>query len=148
MRRPSRVTRIVRIGLSLALLVFFAAVPRAWLSTNDVTTGKSPEYPDLQDRRYDFPPDETVAVADQVARRIPRWQVVSTDKARRTVQVLITTAFGGFKDDMTILILPEGKNSRVTIRSHSRIGRSDLGENARHIRALQSAMDTKLPRLP
>ena len=52
---------------------------------------------------------------------------------------------GLFTDDLTVTVSPEGNNSRVVIRSHSRVGRADLGMNARHIRKLQAAMDDKLP---
>ena len=40
----------------------------------------------------------------------------------------------GFKDDVVIRITPAGSGSRVDVRSVSRVGRSDLGANARRIR--------------
>jgi len=47
-----------------------------------------------------------------------------------------TTPWFGFKDDIVIRIAPDGCNgSRVDIRSVSRVGRSDVGTNARRIRA-------------
>jgi uncharacterized protein (DUF1499 family) len=124
-------------------------VPRPWLETNDVTTGRHPGYPDLQDRSYPLPPQAVLAAAAAAARRIPRWHVVSTDTARKTVHVTVRTAIGGFTDDLTVHVVPDGADgscSRVSIRSRSRVGRGDFGENARHIRALQAAMDAHLPR--
>jgi uncharacterized protein (DUF1499 family) len=45
-----------------------------------------------------------------------------------------TTRWFGFKDDVAIRISPAGAGSRVDMRSRSRVGRSDLGANARRIR--------------
>ena len=143
-------SRVARIALGLAALGAAGAllVPRAWLTTNDVTTGRHPGYPDLQDRRYDAPPAATLAAAADAARRLPRWRVVAVDQQDRTVRVEVRTGVGGFTDDLTVHVTPDGPDggrSRVTVRSRSRVGRGDLGENARHIRALQAAMDRKLP---
>ena len=40
----------------------------------------------------------------------------------------------GFRDDVIVRITPAGNGSRVDVRSVSRVGRSDLGANARRIR--------------
>lgn len=40
----------------------------------------------------------------------------------------------GFKDDVVIRITPAGNGSRIDVRSVSRVGRSDLGANAKRIR--------------
>jgi uncharacterized protein (DUF1499 family) len=138
-------TPLLLIGIAAAAAIVL--IPRAWLTANDVTTGAAPAYPDLRDRLYDMPPDQTLQVAAAVAGRIPRWKVVSTDRAGGVVHVEIRTALPFFTDDLTVHVHPEGRNSRVTIRSRSRVGRGDLGENARHIRALQAAMDSKLPQV-
>ena len=138
-------TPLLLVGIAAAAAIVL--IPRAWLTANDVTTGATPAYPDLRERLYDMPPDQTLQLAAAVASRIPRWKVVSTDRAGRVVHVEIRTAIGLFTDDLTIHVHPEGRNSRVTIRSRSRVGRGDLGENARHIRALQTAMDSKLPQV-
>lgn len=152
-RRPSRrfvgsVLLAVIAALAATLLLF--VVPRPWLTSSDVTTGAHPGYPDLQPRRYDFPPDQTLLFVGSAAARLPRWRVVRTDVPTGTVQIEVKTPLGLFTDDMTVHVTltgPDGNSSLVTIRSRSRVGRADLGENARHIRALQAAMDDKLPRL-
>ncbi len=50
-----------------------------------------------------------------------------------------------FTDDLTITIAPDGIGSRVDVRSASRVGQGDFGENARHIRQLLGALDERLP---
>ena len=45
------------------------------------------------------------------------------------------TFWFGFKDDVVIRITPEPDGSRVDVRSLSRVGKSDVGTNAKRIRA-------------
>ena len=46
-----------------------------------------------------------------------------------------TTRWFGFKDDVVVRVSPTSDGSRVDVRSVSRVGQSDLGVNARRIRA-------------
>jgi uncharacterized protein (DUF1499 family) len=63
------------------------------------------------------------------------WEVVAEDAAGRRIEATATTFWFRFKDDVALRVsaLPDG-TSRVDMRSVSRIGRSDLGTNARRIR--------------
>ncbi|GAB4462367.1 MAG: hypothetical protein OHK0029_29080 [Armatimonadaceae bacterium] len=139
------------IGLSAAGI--FAAVqmvPPAGWSSNDVTTGKHPGYPDLHPHRYDMSVNHTTIFAAEAARRLG-WEVTRTDPQAGIVEAVVTVKPIPFKDDVTVTVTPDdtsgGKYTMVTIHSRSRVGSGDLGENARHIRALQAAMDDKLPRV-
>jgi len=52
---------------------------------------------------------------------------------------------GPFTDDVTVYVMPlDQGQTRVTLRSRSRMGAGDLGRNAAHIRELQGAMDDRL----
>lgn len=154
MKTPGR-RHLLLVGLPLVFVVGAAAwalfyVPRAGWSTNDVTTGESPAYPDLQPRRYDVEVSHATMYAAEAARRLRGWRVRRTDPNAGIVEaeVSVPPAVGIFKDDVTVTIHPEGDAAVVKIRSHSRVGSGDLGENARHIRALQKAMDERLPPAP
>ena len=63
------------------------------------------------------------------------WEVVAEDPAGRRVEATDTTFWFRFKDDVALRVsaMPDG-TSRVDMRSVSRIGRSDIGTNARRIR--------------
>ena len=122
-------------------------IPRAGWNTNDITTGDG-TYPDLTTRRYDAPPDMVAAFAAQAATRLLKWRVVDTDTQAGRVTLEVPVAGGIFTDDVTVSSVPDGQMTRAVIRSHSRLGRGDLGVNARHIRALQAVMDDKLPAAP
>jgi uncharacterized protein (DUF1499 family) len=63
------------------------------------------------------------------------WEVVEADPAGGRLEATDTTTWFGFKDDVVVRIRPADGGSRVDVRSVSRTGRSDVGTNARRIRA-------------
>jgi uncharacterized protein (DUF1499 family) len=63
------------------------------------------------------------------------WHVVSFDPKEGRIEATDTTFWFGFTDDIVIRVRPAGKlGARLDIRSKSRVGQSDLGENAARIR--------------
>jgi uncharacterized protein (DUF1499 family) len=58
------------------------------------------------------------------------WRIEATD----------TTTFFGFKDDIVVRLTPIAGRTVVDVRSVSRIGRSDVGTNARRIREYLAAL--------
>jgi uncharacterized protein (DUF1499 family) len=63
------------------------------------------------------------------------WEVVGRDAQAGRIEAVDTTRWFGFKDDIAIRVSAAGAGSRVDVRSKSRVGRSDLGTNARRVRA-------------
>ena len=145
MKSPSRyaLPGLLLALVALGVLALLFRVRLAWLTQNDVTTGESAAYPELAPRVYPAPPDRVFDVLEQAARSVPRWKVVRTDPRARLLEVEVRTAFFNFVDDLTAKVEPAEGGSRVVIRSRSRVGRGDLGENARHIAALQGRMDAE-----
>lgn len=62
------------------------------------------------------------------------WDIVAADSAAGRIEAVATTRWFGFKDDVVIRITSDGTRSRIDVRSVSRVGRSDVGTNARRIR--------------
>jgi uncharacterized protein (DUF1499 family) len=62
------------------------------------------------------------------------WQIVTADKSTGRIEATDTTRWFGFKDDIVVRLTPWGAGTRVDLRSVSRVGRSDIGTNARRIR--------------
>ncbi|MDP2657415.1 MAG: DUF1499 domain-containing protein [Candidatus Deferrimicrobium sp.] len=92
-------------------------------------------YPDIRPLVSDIPPEQTYERARSVARQMC-WKIVDENQAEGRIEATATTRWFGFKDDVVIRIVPTADNgSRVDIRSVSRVGRSDVGTNARRIRA-------------
>ncbi len=91
-------------------------------------------YPDIRPIDLNVPPDAAFARALDVARSFG-WVIDATDAASGRIEATATTPWFGFQDDIVIRVTPTASGSRVDIRSHSRVGRSDLGTNAKRIRA-------------
>lgn len=68
------------------------------------------------------------------------WDVVTYDTVAGLVEAVDTSTFFRFKDDVIVRVRPEpdGSGSLVDMRSISRVGVSDVGVNARRIRAFLS----------
>jgi uncharacterized protein (DUF1499 family) len=90
-------------------------------------------YPDIGPLHLDVPPAQAFDRALGAGRGMG-WEIVATDPAQGRLEATATTFWFGFKDDIVVRITPEGTGSRVDVRSLSRIGRSDVGANARRVR--------------
>lgn len=63
------------------------------------------------------------------------WNLVAFDESAGTIEATVTSLLFGRTDDVAIRVRPAGLGARLDIRSKSRIGGADLGDNAAHIRA-------------
>jgi len=132
------------VGVIVAV-VLFASLPFAlgliWPSINDVRTGETAEYPDLQPQRF-APPNDFDRVFDAAldVARATGWEIREIAKDRGVIEAVATTRLFKFKDDVTITVAREGAAVAVNVRSKSRAGKSDLGANARRIRAFQAEL--------
>jgi uncharacterized protein (DUF1499 family) len=61
------------------------------------------------------------------------WEIVASDAASGRIEATATMPWWGFRDDVVVVMRPEGDGTRVDVRSKSRVGRSDLGVNAARI---------------
>ena len=91
-------------------------------------------YPDILPLMLPMPPRAAFAKAVAAAEAMG-WEVVGRDAAAGTIEAVDTTKWFGFKDDVAIRVSATPDGSRIDIRSKSRVGRSDIGTNARRIRA-------------
>jgi len=112
---------------------------------NDVTTGESFDYPDLRAHVY-FGSIEAVAeAAEHAISSLTKWRLVFNDQIKNVLVAEVEAPFGGFLSEVTITLSALGpRHARAIIRSSSKVGRGDLGENARNIRQAQEAMDQLL----
>jgi len=91
-------------------------------------------YPDIAPVMLPLPPREAFERAVKAAESMG-WEVVGRDAAAGTLEAVDTTKWFGFKDDIAVRVSAAGNGSRIDVRSKSRVGRSDIGTNARRIRA-------------
>lgn len=128
---------------------------------NDITTDteKPPQF--LQPKRYEshfaelqqlgYPGLRPLQLALPPARAFARalgavqamgLEVVAADEKAGRIEAVATTRWFGFKDDMVVRIAPAGAGSRIDVRSKSRVGRSDVGANARRIQEFLTRVET------
>jgi uncharacterized protein (DUF1499 family) len=93
-------------------------------------------YPDLRPLRLALPPAEVLRRVEQLARD-RGWSIAAVDPQSGTVEATATTLFFRFKDDVVVRVRPDparAGGSIVDMRSISRVGRSDVGVNAKRVR--------------
>ena len=100
----------------------------------DIAQAQAEAYPDLRTRRMELAPDRAFERALATAGNMD-WEIVAADPASGRIEATATTLWFGFKDDVVIRVEPDGGGSRVDVRSVSRVGKSDVGTNAKRIRA-------------
>lgn len=100
----------------------------------EVAAAQRQAYPDIQPLTLALPPDAAFERALAAARDMG-WELVASDPAAHRIEATDTTFWFGFKDDVVVRVTAEGAGSRVDVRSLSRVGKSDVGTNAKRIRA-------------
>ncbi|HKX32834.1 MAG TPA: DUF1499 domain-containing protein [Blastocatellia bacterium] len=140
--RPNKIIAGIIVGLVLLASAPFA-LRLVWPIINDVSTGATPEYPDLQPQRFNHPPERVFEAALETSKALG-WEILETDRARGVIEAVATTRLMRFKDDVTVTMISEGNGTVVNVRSHSRAGKGDLGANARRIRTFQAELAKRL----
>ena len=133
------------VGLAV-LGVLFITLTACWPLINDVETGKTPDYPDLVPRVYGNKPEVVFDAALRAIHRLPRWSVVAQRPESGEIRAEASTRLLRFVDDVTILMREEESKTVVSVRSASRVGKGDFGQNARNIRAFFEELDAQLQR--
>jgi len=135
--------RVIRRLLVLAVLAGAVGALVNWPLINDVETGRTPEYPDLQVKVFSAGPDKVGRAVEEAIKRLPGWTLVGVGRGPggTAIQAVRETRLLRFKDDVTIRISRDGGRTRVSVRSRSRVGKIDFGQNARNIRELYEELD-------
>lgn len=115
---------------------------------NDVKTGESKWYPELQPRRYRASAEDVFSAARRVINERENWRVTSAHPDEGRIEAEIETKVVGFIDDLTVTV--EGEEAAgngeagetvVNVHSRSRVGQGDMGQNARTIREFFERLD-------
>jgi uncharacterized protein (DUF1499 family) len=94
-------------------------------------------YPDIEPIQLEIPADRAYAIALQLVNK-RKWLVIderAPQPPRRVgrIEAVARTPIMGFREDISIRVVPDGDDSRVDIRSASRYFESDLGSNAARV---------------
>ena len=99
-------------------------------------------YPDITPIVLNATPAEAFRRVDEVAMSMG-WDVVARAPADGRIEAVDTSEWFGLQDDIVVRLRPEGTSgTRIDIRSKSRVGESDFGENARRIREFRDRLRT------
>ncbi|MBT8141005.1 MAG: DUF1499 domain-containing protein [Gammaproteobacteria bacterium] len=100
-------------------------------------------YPDLQTLELSASNTDVFSAALKVVDSFG-WDNVSSDVKTGRIEATDTTTWYGFKDDVVIRIQASGAQTLVDVRSKSRLGKSDLGANAKRIRKFLDALQSRV----
>ncbi|KYH03416.1 DUF1499 domain-containing protein [Bradyrhizobium sp. DOA1] len=103
-------------------------------------------YPDIEPIELELPVDRAYAIARQLVNK-RKWLVIderAPQPPRRIgrIEAVARTPIMGFREDVSIRVVPDGDDSRVDIRSASRYFESDLGSNAARVKKFIDDLNT------
>jgi uncharacterized protein (DUF1499 family) len=111
-------------------------------------------YPDLRTFHVDRGVEEAYELVEEAVRKL-KWRVVASEppagKLARsgTLEATDLTAVIGFPDDIVVRVEGNDTRAHIDVRSASRYGRADLGQNATRVRRflgeLQARLDSTAP---
>jgi uncharacterized protein (DUF1499 family) len=100
----------------------------------DLAAQQQAAYPDIQPVTLRLTGPQAFAQARKAAEAMG-WDIVASNPEEGRIEATDTTRWFGFKDDIVIRVRARGDESRIDVRSVSRVGKSDVGKNAQRIRA-------------
>lgn len=103
-------------------------------------------YPDIEPIELEISVDRAYAIALQLVNK-RKWLVIderAPQPPRRIgrIEAVARSPIMGFREDISIRVVPDGEDSRVDIRSASRYFDSDLGSNAARVKKFIDDLNT------
>lgn len=116
--------------------------------TREAAARQIAAYPEVTGRRYNASPDDVLSAVDHVIAG-KGWKIVShpalVDGEREyTLEAVAKTLLLGFSSDVAIRLTDEGESTYVDMRSASRYGHGDFGDNAARISKFLDALDAEM----
>jgi uncharacterized protein (DUF1499 family) len=88
-------------------------------------------------------PPEAMGLAASTIRALRRWRVEAMGAPAGTITATRRTRFFRFTDDVTVRLEPIPSGTRVHVRSQSRVGATDFGQNRRNVIELFAALGSE-----
>lgn len=130
----------------------FVAIARVRVSTQNPVTYDGPEtaalqrrfYPDIRTVMFPHNADAVFAAAMQLLEELD-WRIAEANATEGRIEATVTSRWFGFKDDVVIRLTRNADGTTtVDLRSKSRVGITDIGSNAQHIRTFLNALNDEL----
>jgi len=113
--------------------------PNSLEYSQEVARQQREAYPDIKPLVLEMPAAQVFDRAVRAAHD-QGWEIVAVNADTWRIEATDTTTFFGFKDDVVVRLTPMDSRTVVDVRSVSRVGRSDVGTNARRIRRYLAAL--------
>ena len=99
-------------------------------------------FPDIKTKRVNAPVNDVVETVRAILTSMDMEILSETPmEAGRLMEATYTSTWFGFIDDFVVRLQPEGDVTLIDVRSKSRVGKSDLGANARRVRMFFEKID-------
>ena len=123
-------------------VVPFNTPERTVYGGEEIAAQQREAYPDLDSIILSMSPGESFDLALSTVQEFG-WDLVEADRLVGRIEATDTTFWFGFKDDVVVRVRAgEEGNSRIDVRSLSRVGGGDAGTNAARIRRYVNALTT------
>ena len=117
---------------------------RVYLTTNVATVEPDSNYPELRSKAYPVTEAQLLEAVHEACILLG-WQSITRDDTNMVIDAVVVTRVWGFKDDVKIRVLAlPGGGVELRGQSSSRVGRGDLGANARHLLNLVNTVERTL----
>jgi uncharacterized protein (DUF1499 family) len=91
---------------------------------------------DLEPLELSRPPADAFERARTALESLPNTRIIDVDPVAMRIEAVATSRIFHFEDDIVVRVRPTKIGSRIDVRSKSRLGRGDMGVNARRIEHL------------
>lgn len=116
------------------------------LTTNTATTSKDARNPLMRPTEVNMTVAEAEELVRRCAQRLSAWEFVERieQEDENSIELHLTRTSGVFQfvDDVHVEITRTDDHSLIHIRSASRVGKGDLGQNPRNVRTLNNEIRT------
>ncbi len=109
----------------------------------EVAAQQREAYPELQSLLVSADSATVFAAAKTVVESMG-MELVDASEGDLRIEATQTSFFYGFKDDIVVRIVAAPDGTKVDVRSKSRVGRSDIGQNAKRIKTYLSKLESEL----
>lgn len=129
----------------------FSAIVRLRAEAPNPAEYAGPETADAQ--REAYPEIQPIILADDLQDVMDaavllitarEWKLIAINRNQGRIEATETLAWFGFKDDVVLKFTESVEGTQVDMRSKSRIGRSDVGVNAKRIEAFLEDLEDSL----
>jgi len=107
----------------------------------EVAKQQKEAYPEIRPLIFRKTSNEVYPIALEKAKEM-NWEIISANPRQGRIEAVDTTFWFGFKDDIVVRLAEVNDQTRVDVRSKSRVGKSDVGTNARRIQQYQQRLKT------